>query len=303
MLMIFFKDNFAMPMSKGKKLVRWLSLAVASVLVVTCKNPYEKFSLQSSDEALYHAAMQAYNNNQFVLATQYFQQLSPGFLGQREVRFNYAKSLAGRCGYTFLDFVNSLQNANFSNPLFKVLLSMWGNKQVLPQYCTQAELQVKQIWAQYGTPTIEEKLFIVLLALSKMGMYLRSSHDIDENGGLGNGVVDTGVDSCTVDTSGTVPKQFTDMEIKEVITGLALANLYVAALASVVSNATTISNALNTFCTAPGVTFCSLTDTASVTAADVKKMRGFLVWDSTGLDGDSSCLPVNPTPPPPLCCP
>ncbi|MCS6839025.1 MAG: hypothetical protein NZ480_09300 [Bdellovibrionaceae bacterium] len=280
----------------------FICIVVYTLLHTSCsENPIKKFSNASTNEAIYEDAMKLYNNGQFTESIQKFAQLSPQFLNQREVRFNYAKALAGKCGYTFIDFISAVSSANFggSNTFFQTLLSLWGNKHVLPTFCTQAEAQVKIIWSQLNSPserTTSEKFFMALISLAKMGMYMRVKFDIAENSGLGNGVVDTGVNSCTNSPN---PLFFSDAEIKEIITGFALFVENLTAIGTALANLSSITGLTNGLCSYPGVTFCSVTDAANVTSAQVTQLRKLLRSSSTGLDG-VSCVPIIP---PDNCCP
>jgi len=279
-----------------------LSLALL-LITCSCANPFSQFSNSSTDKAIYEEALKASNASQWEVALIKFESLSANFLNAREVRFNYAKALAGRCGFDFVRFIDAVSRANFSGPatLFEVLLSMWGNRLIIPNFCTLAELQVKTIWGQLpeiSSRTNSERFFIVFLSLAKMGMYLRVKADVDGLGGLGNGFSDVGVNACQVANPASQLLRFSNDEIKEVVTGLALFFLNITAIVAAISNISDLSGALNLICgSGPGqlnASFCSKVNAADVTPAEVTDFRKIL--QSTELGIVKSCTVL-------ACCP
>jgi len=275
--------------------------------VISCANPYAKWSNSSTDEAFYEEALKAANAGQWVAAIDNFERLSPSFLNRRQVRFDYAKALAGRCGYNFIGFINSVANANFggSSSLFKGLMSIWGNLNISPQFCTASEAQVKIIWSQLNSindRTTAEKFFMAFLSLAKMGIYLRNKADVDTNGGLGNGVVDNGFSACPVANPDSQLLRLSDYEIKEVITGLSLFMLNLSAIGTSLSNASSITNVLGQICGPPiNATFCNKVDAADITASEVTSFRKILETKDIGLGKPSDSCEVSTILT--LCCP
>jgi hypothetical protein len=269
------------------------------IFLNSCSNPYSEYSNRSTDEARYEEALKAYNSGQWDTAIAKFQSLSPSFLNAREVRFNYAKALAGKCGYDFITFVETVSSTNFSGPtVFEAFLSMWGNRSIIPSFCTLAEAQVKIIWSQLNSTadrSISEKFFMALLSLAKMGMYLRVKADVDANGGLGNGLTDPGVDACTPASPPTQLLRFSDDEIKEVITGLALFIANLSAIGGAISNLSSLTGALGPICGPPlNASFCNKTNAQDVTSSEVTDFRKVLQSIEAGIVKSCSIM---------VCCP
>jgi hypothetical protein len=265
------------------------------LLPSSCSNPFKELSNQSSDQALYEEALKASNASQWVTAVIQFEKMSAGFLASRQVRFDYAKALAGRCGYDFFRFGDVISTTNFQGgSFFSQLLAMWGNREVLPQFCTQAELQVKTIWsglASVTERTLSESFFIAFLSLAKMGMYLRFKADVDGQNGLGNGTPDNGVNACVAANPVTQSLRFSDDEIKEIITGLALFLFNLASMGTAVSNLDDISTALDVVCGPPiNATFCTKVHASEITGAEVTLFRKMLQSQELGLTTSCSVL-------------
>lgn len=273
---------------------------IITLVANSCSNPFTPFSNSSTDSAIYEDAIKASNASQWDTAIQKFESLTASFLDRREVRFNYAKALAGRCGYDFINFIDAVSNADFSGPstVFSLLLAMWGNRQVTPYFCSASEAQVKIIWSDLASiddRTISEKFFMAFLSLAKMGMYLRVKADVTQNNGLGDGTVDGGVSACTPANPETELLRFSDAEIREVITGLALFILNLTAIGSAVSNLDDLSGALDQICGPPvNATFCTKVNADDVLDSEVELFRQFLESADVGLTTNCNM---------PLCCP
>lgn len=267
-------------------------LVVIFLFLVSCGNPYTRFSNQSSSAAIYEEALKSFNNSDWVTAIQKFEQLDAAYLAQRDVRYNYAKALAGRCGYDFIGFAASLASADLGGATFmQFMLSPWGNKLVLPSYCSLAEAQMRLLWATY-TPNTSEQFFMTFLSLAKIGAYLRSKADIAENSGLGDGVTDAGFDSC--DDADTITT-LVDDEIAEVITGLGNFLINFGAVGSAISSSlTSTTDDLATACGVLNPNPCTQTDSSAVTPQMVTSMRNLLSLSGFGLT--TACLV-------PPCCP
>jgi hypothetical protein len=276
-------------------------------VVTSCKNPLTQLSNSSTDEAYYEEAIKAAHAGQWVTSIENFQRLSAGFLNQRHVRFDYAKALAGRCGYDFAGFINAINNTNFggTSSLFKGIMAIWGNRIISPQFCTDSEQQVKIIWSQLNSindRTTEEKFFMAFLSLAKMGIYLRSKADVDANGGLGDGVVDNGFSACLVASPATQLLRLSDSEIKELVTGLSLFMLNLTAIGAALSNASSITNVLSQVCGPPiNATFCNKVNADEVLAAEVATFRKVLATKDIGLGLPSDTCEVSTILT--LCCP
>ncbi len=272
----------------------FLSIFIFIFSLFSCSNPLTQVSNASTDEALYEDAQKALNSSNWDLSISKFETLSASFLSQREVRFKYAKALAGKCGFNFITLSEILADADLnSTSFFSYLLSMWGNKSISPSHCTLSETQMKLIWDGY-TASGEEQLFMALLSFSKMGMYLRTKADNDENLSLGDGTVDAGFNECSsADTNDTL----TDSEIKEVTTGLGLFIQNIAGVSSIISSSLDSEvTSLSAVCALLTPNPCTAINPEDITPEAVATMRDLLRIDTIGID---TCINIDPT----TCCP
>lgn len=281
------------PFSVYYKQMQISLLVVLFIFIGSCGNPYTRFSDQNSSAAIYEDAVKASNNSDWVTAIQKFELLSPDFLAQRDVRYKYAKALAGRCGYDFIGFAASMADANLGSATFmQYILNPWGNKIILPSFCSLAEAQMRLLWASYTPPEVTEQFFMTFLSLAKMGIILRSKADIGENSGLGDGTTDVGFDAC--DDADSV-STLTDTEVAEVITGLANFLINFSSVGSSISSSLTSStDDLAAACGVLTPNPCTQTDVTAVTPGMVTSMRNLLKLSGFGLT--TSCVI-------PPCCP
>lgn len=284
---------------------RLLSITICGAVVLAgCSNVYEPLARKTTDEAKYEDAMKALNNLDYSGAITKFQSMSTSFLDQVEVRENYAAALAGKCGMNFADFVTFLSTADFSTtPFFKALMNQFTDKAIDPASCTEAETQIKTIWAT-NTATASEQFFMVMLSMAKMGAYLRNKADVKNNSdgsaSLGDGTPDTTFNICTDSAA-----NLTNAEVKEVVTGFSLMLLNITGFIGSFSAGTSGAiTAINTACGLMGADSpCSTTDAANVTTAMVDAMRDLLAtnqaYTAAPLGIGSCVLPTAIT----SCCP
>jgi hypothetical protein len=276
---------------KNSKFNGYFGVIIFSILLFSCGNLLNEFGGKGTDEAYYEEARKFLNRKDWINAILTFQKISPQFLSQKKVRMEYASALAGRCGLNFLGYVEDLADANLSSTTFmRYLMGRFSGVAVSPQYCTQAEIQLKLLEADHGLQN-SQRLFFVVLAMAKVGAYLRFWAD-QSPGGLGDGNVDTGFDSCS---STSLP----DSVVTEVVTGFSiilqqLNNINLGLSSDLQNSISTIQ----TICQA-GVLFnpapCSQTNPQAVTAGERDSMRDVLKSSTIGLE---NCLASNNS-----CCP
>lgn len=248
-------------------------LLMMMAALISCSNIYEPMSSKTTDDALYEDAVKAADAQDYDLALAKFQAISSGYLSQVAVRKNYAGALAGKCGLKFTSFFTGLSSADFSTtPFFLYFMKTFNQIAVNPTYCTQAEAQIKAIWAS-NTPTASEQLFMVILSMAKMGAYLRNKADNDSTNNNGNGSTDGAFDMCanTDDTH-----HLTDDEVTEIVTGFALMLTNITGFAATLGLGSQIGS-VTAICSIPGAsTLCSATEASTVTAPMRDLMRDLL---------------------------
>lgn len=254
---------------------QFLSLFLSFTVVLSgCSNIFEKMAVKDTDAALYEDATKALDASNWDLSLEKFGQLSPAYLESLEVKAKYAGALAGKCGMNFSSLLTSLSSADLSTtPAFKYFMNLFTDKTVNPTYCTLAEAQIKQIWAQ-RTAKQSEQLFMVLLSMAKMGAYLRAKADKDGASSLGDGSTDGTFNGCSnVDDT----DHLTDAEVTEVITGFSLMLLNITAFTATTFSG--VSGSITSITTACGLLTpnpCATTEASAVTAPMIDQMRDIL---------------------------
>ena len=275
----------------SKQLALTLSLMV---FMCSCSNVFRGMSRQDSDEALYEDALKAMNSSDWDSAITKFQTLSATFLAQRTVRENYAGALAGKCGLIFMDYLNTISSSSPGGSVttFQWLMNAFTQKIVNPSSCVLAETQIRSLGATPALRTTGQNLFLVILSLVKIGTTLRNRADIDSTNSLGDGTTDASFNACTASPSAA--DVLTDAEIREVITGLALAIENSASLPSGAG----IGTSLGTLGGVCGAT-CNKTDSSAVNASDITTIRNLLATTANTIGVGGQC----PTTIPAACCP
>ena len=192
-----------------------------------------------------------------------------------------AGAYAGRCGMNFFTFISSLSSLG-SGALFGSLMNAFTSIDVIPDDCWQAQSVIQSIPA--ADLTSDEKFFLAILGLAKIGTYLRSKADTDKNG-----TVDAAYSSCTNASSNGI----TDAELKQVITGLGLFITYSSSVSSSVSlsSLTVISAVCGPGCTKTDPSDSSLDTTTLDTFRDILRTSEYGV--------DAGCAAASL----PTCCP
>lgn len=188
-----------------------------------------------------------------------------------------AGAYAGRCGFNFLTFIGTIGSS--SGAVFKFLMNTFTEAAVSPDDCYEAQKVIETL----GTPTeltSDQKIFMALLGMAKIGVYLRNDADTNQDG-----TTDPTFDSCS-------SVKMSDTHVKQVITGLGLFLTYSAAL-SATGSATDDLAAISAVCGAS----CNVTDPTnpSLDATVVNTFRDIIKSQQYGVE---SCNPILPT-----CCP
>lgn len=290
-----------------QRLRRFFTLVVVAVTMINCSNIFEPMSPKDTNDAYYETASKALDDSDFDLAIANFSKLTSGYLDTKaEIRQRYAGALAGKCGLVFSTFYNSISTTDFgTTPIFKAFMNQFTQKTVYPSYCTQAEAQIKAIWAT-RTATAGQQLFMAILSMAKIGAYLRNKADHDSTGDLGDGTTDGTFDGCAATDD---EDHLTDDEMKEVITGFSLMLLNITAFSASLGLGSTIDD-LNAACGAIPDSPCAVTEAANVTAPMIDSMRDLLQTNENYTTangaavevpyGIGACLPATALP---LCCP
>ncbi|MBX3016773.1 MAG: hypothetical protein KF767_02700 [Bdellovibrionaceae bacterium] len=252
-------------------LKRYATLTVAAIFLFTgCSNIYAPLANKDSDEARYEDAMKLLNDAKYSEAVARFESLSADFMRKTSVRQYYAGALAGKCGYSMAGFVTFLSTADFTtSPFFKSLMNQFTGRVVAPEFCKAAEGVIKSIWAE-ETPTASQQFFMVILSMSKIGAYLRAKGDIDGTDDLGDSDPDASFNVCNT-------SDFTDDDVKEVVTGFSLMLMNIGGFIGSMSGGTADTiNDINAACGVLSPNPCATTEAANVDAGMITSMRNIL---------------------------
>ncbi len=267
----------------NKKILK-LIIILLGYLFVGCSNIFKPAANIYTDKALYYQGNKELDNRNYQTALQFFDQMSESFASSNAVRLKYASALAGACGMEFITFFENIKNADVSQggSLFKYLMSSFTDYPTTPNYCTLAEAKIKAIGATAtdrlaATGKGDSSIFMAILAMAKIGSYLRSNADVDGTNSNGDGTTDLSFDPCIKDAT----NGFESTEVDEIATGfgLLLENLP-ALLGSSNSTAQSLQAAsllLSPICALPTInvtsTNCVVTDISSVPEGELKNFR------------------------------
>lgn len=253
-------------------------------------NMYKGMSATGTDAALLVQLNTDMNASLWDAALTDYGNMSANAKAVRSTQFLYAQVLAGKCGFDFLSFFTSLGAANFgASPMLLWLMQAYKGKKinmVVPgstptlatdsptgSYCAWSQKVMDDIFTANGGWNADEQMFVFVYNLAKMGMILRYWADTNGVGLLGDGTPDATFDSCKT-------ASMADFYATQLVTSFSLV-LHVGPTAMPAMAA--VLNALYSLCTgafpATGLqlALCDHTTPATVTALDIKNMRGLTV--------------------------
>lgn len=283
---------------------RLLLVLVSMMLTTSCGKPniLTEFSQTDSDAALFIEAQKkidafAWDEAIAILTVD----LSSSFRSRTEVKEALMGAYAGKCGLSFVNLFKGLANMSASDSLFVMVLKPFAGVSVDPAACELSETILKDLGATYASRTNDQNLFATMLGFAKMGTYLHSKFDVD-TGGIGDGGVDVGWDSCPASAS---TLRLEDAEVDGVILGLGMLFENLAALTAAISGANSGVDAISDAMAdceaalggAPGA--CTITDPASITPVLRRLFRRMISSSSFGY---GTC-DINDMIPPVGCCP
>lgn len=240
-----------------KTMTVWL--AIFFLACSGCTNIFKNGSKKDSDEAIFEEIQKSVDGSEWDTALTQFDSLSASFKTQKHVIEAWAGTYAGKCGLNFLTYVDNLTSASLSGTtLFKYMMAGFTNVTVSPAYCDLAQAKMEEISVLATERSADENFFMAILGMVKMGTYLRSVADVDQDG-----ATDATFDSCSTGS-------LSDDNLNKIITGMGLVSANITYLAAMgVSEGLT---AVNTHCGGS----CGITDPSDVTALDRDIFRDIL---------------------------
>ncbi len=272
----------------------FILLMALSLLSTSCSNVLTAMANKETDDAYFETAQKSMDSQDWDTALTALELMSETYKARTDVIEMWAGVLAGKCGFDFITYFNSLGSASLTgSTIFKYFMNAFTGKSVSASYCALAQLKMEEIGSIPSARTSGQNLFMAILGMVKIGVYLRSLADVDGTNGLGDDTTDASFDSCST-------ASISDANLNQVISGLGLISANVAYLTAVLSS-TTVTSSLTTLTTVCG-TSCGITDPNSVGAADRTTLRDLLKTGSanpTAPMGIESCNDVGVI----TCCP
>lgn len=212
--------------------LKFFLVGIIGICLISCSNIFKGMSDQESQEAYLEDAIKYNNAKQYDLAIDIIEnKLNTETKDSDEIRRFMASVYAGKCGLDFIQFLDSLSSAsNSGSQGLKFLLTAWNGKTVSATHCTTAETIMKEISPTFATRTASDSFFMVVLSMAKIGTYLKTLTDLDDDGE---------VDSTPADF--TQPDGFC---LASNINNVAIAEL-ASGLGIVLANLANIGNALS----------------------------------------------------------
>ncbi len=266
-----------------KKIV---NLLLITALLGCTQNLFEEMVDQDSPEAVFFQAKREINKRNYSAAIILLQSLDPLYMSERSRIPIYASAYAGRCGLEFISLLEELQ-ATTSSAIFAMLMGSFpGALAANVQDCIEASDLLQGIGDEIERNG-DENLLLAFTSLAKIGTILSSLADTDDDG-----VADATFDQCD-------NTDLPDDMVREVGAGLAVTLLSLSGV-----GAGYIDGAVDSFtdlCSQdPSLaSFCSVTDPASFSPAEVQAFRYAIGSNDYGIDSCggqdiSNCAASNP---------
>lgn len=202
----------------------WLIILMGLTLSCEKKNIFDDFASSNSDEALYLEARKHLDEFEFDDTIAIIEnRLSVAYRAQKKVRSTLMYAYGGKCGISFLQIVNRMQNTT-ETKLFPLAMDLFQQTQVDSVHCETAA----EILAGLGAASVRttnENLFGAILGLAQVGTTLKEGLDTDDDG-----QVDAGADVCQA--SGAL----SDARINRVSAGIGLIFENISAITAQIDN-------------------------------------------------------------------
>ncbi|MEN0058293.1 MAG: hypothetical protein AAGB31_05625 [Bdellovibrio sp.] len=281
------------------KRVFWVLFLILNLAVTSScdsNNVLTEYAQTDTDEALYLDARNYIDDFEWdkaidILTTQ----LSAEYRAQTEVQETLMYAYGGKCGISLFDLIGNLKNVT-STKMFEFSLQIFAGKVVNTASCDNAFNTLMGLGSSSVNRTADQNLFAAILGLTKMSTHLHAKFDTD-NGGMGNGVVDVGWNSCTASNS---TLRLSDSEVNKIISGVGLIFENIAVLGAQLTSGTaggSLTSALSTCESVLGTGNCSIVQESAVTP-EIRRlfrrmisssMMGFGTCDLTDMITPSCC--------------
>ncbi|MGZ3774580.1 MAG: hypothetical protein ACXVCY_02025 [Pseudobdellovibrionaceae bacterium] len=208
-------------------------ILMSLVITTSCGQPnvLTSYSNSTSDAAIFQNAQTKVNNGDWDTAISIITtQLSASYQARSDVKETLMYAYGGKCGISFLTLVNGMKNVS-SSQMFKFALQLFAGTTVDLTACDNAYTTLASIGAA-SVRTTDQNIYAAILGLTRMAATLHARMDTDASG-AGDGVVDTGWDSCVVTTA---VNRLSDADMDRIVSGIGLIFENMTALGSVLSS-------------------------------------------------------------------
>ena len=255
-------------------------------------NVLETFADTTTNEALYADAMALVNSGNYTEALSKIASMTSSYAGTRSVRVLKASAYGGLCGFSFLGFVESLQDMGTTR-LLPFLVDQFKNATgTRIEACKNAEAEIEAI-GTVAERTTDENIFMLLNSLAKVGNVLSYYTDANQDG-----TSDVGTNVCTrtplgARPGGAIAGDWYDSDLRELGTGLTIAIENITALGSSVNLGNSALTSVSSACTSlagvgAGLNFCSITDPTAFTATHLRGILS-LIKESSAVGLGTNC--------------
>lgn len=245
----------------------FLIVALALVNLTCSVNILENFADKTTNAALYTAAKKLINSGDYDAALAKLALITGSFATDRSVIGLKASAYGGKCGISYLTFVENLANMG-TTKLFAFLMGQFRSAtSATIDACTTAQDLMVSIGA-VGTRTSDENMFLLVISFAKIGNILAFYADSDHDGALDAGFTEP--NTCTLGGTRGAGNDFADADVVEMGVSTALALEQLQALSGTInlgsSSLTTLTTLCSTLAGAPFNTpICTMTTNASWT--------------------------------------
>lgn len=296
---------------------------LSMILTTSCGQPnlLTDVSQTDTDEALYFEAKKQIDDMEWDTAIDIIEnQMSDGYAAQEAVQESLAGAYAGKCGFTFIDILDGIQNSP-SAKIFPFFMSIFAGNTLDPSSCDQA-ISIISSFGSVVERTQDQNLFLTILGIARIGTTLGAKLDPTADG-TADGVYNTDYNICHNYSAGVatdgypVPggpfppapmaeptRSITDTEAKKVASGIGMIFENMSALASVLSGdnstLTSLQDALTSCEAVAGAGNCTATNESAVGPELLYTIR--ILMDTNDM-GFGTCDPTKIYPDAAACCP
>lgn len=148
------------------------------------QNLFQKLSDKDQDgeQALYETALKYINEGSYDDALTALDRITSAFRRDKKVVQAFAAAFSGKCGFTLPSLFVNMGSVTATAP-FKAMMDLFQNVSVQPPSCYHAQLVMEAVYtASSGVRTTDINFFMALLGIAKLGTYMRSVADVDQDG-------------------------------------------------------------------------------------------------------------------------